>query len=129
MKIKNTLMACITGIGVGMPISILCISTLGGFDETVKEVLVWLVASALFGLLSLIFNSGKLNLILSTAIHCVGCLAVTCGACTINGYSNNFFEILVSVLPVFAIVYIVIYSAAMISAKAEAKKINESLSK
>lgn len=129
MKIKNTLMACITGIGVGMPISILCISTLGGFDETVKEVLVWLVASALFGVLSLIFNSGKLNLILSTAIHCVGCLAVTCGACTINGYSNNFFEILVSVLPVFAIVYIIIYSAAMISAKAEAKKINKSLSK
>ena len=129
MKIKNTLIACITGIGVGMPISILCIATLGGFDETVKEVLVWLVASALFGVLSLIFNSGKLNLILSTAIHCVGCLAVTCTACTINGYSDNFFDILVSVLPVFAIVYIVIYSAAMVSAKAEAKKINESLNK
>ena len=129
MKIKNTLIACITGIGVGMPISILCISLLGGWDDTVKEIFVWLTASAVFGVLSLIFNIEKLNLITSTILHCFGCLAVTCGACTINGYSDNFFEIFISVLPVFAVVYIVIYTLAMVSAKMQAKKINASLNK
>lgn len=129
MKIKNIILACITGIGIGMPVTVLCMALIGGWNDAVKEILVWLVASALFGVLSLIFNSGKLNLILSTAIHCVGCLAVTCAACTINGYSDNFFDILLAVLPVFAVVYIVIYSTAMISAKKEAKKITESLNK
>lgn len=129
MKIKNIILACITGIGIGMPVTVLCMALIGGWNDTVKEILVWLVASALFGVLSLIFNSGKLNLFLSTAIHCVGCLAVTCAACTINGFSDNFFDILLSVLPVFAVVYIVIYSTAMISAKKEAKKITESLNK
>ena len=129
MKIKNILMACITGIGIGMPITILCRTLIGGWNETVKEILVWLLASALYGVLSLIFSSGKLNLILSTAIHCVGCLAVTCVACTINGYSDNFFDILLAVLPIFAVVYIVIYALSMISAKIEAKKITESLNK
>lgn len=129
MKIKNTILACITGIGIGMPVTVLCMTLIGGWNDAVKEILVWLVASALFGLLSLIFNSGKFNLILSTAMHCVGCLAVTCTACTINSYSDNFFDILLAVLPVFAVVYIVIYSTAMISAKKEAKKITESLNK
>lgn len=129
MKIKNIILACITGIGIGMPVTILCMALIGGWSDAVKEVLVWLVASALFGVLSLIFNSGKLNLILSTAIHCVGCLAVTCTACTINGYSNNFFDMLLAVLPVFVVVYVVIYASALISAKKEAKKITESLNK
>ncbi|MBR3971883.1 MAG: DUF3021 domain-containing protein [Ruminococcus sp.] len=129
MKIKNILLACLTGIGIGMPITVLCMALIGGWNDAVKEILVWLVASALFGVLSLIFNSGKLNLILSTAIHCAGCLAVTCTACTINGYSDNFFEMLFAILPVFVVVYVVIYTSAMISAKKEAKKITESLNK
>ncbi len=127
MKIKNILLACITGIGIGMPVTILCMSLIGGFNEAVKEVLVWLVASALFGLLSLIFNSNRMNLILSTVIHCVGCLSVTCAACIINGYSSNLFEMLPAILPVFVVVYAVIYTSAMISSKKEAKKITETL--
>ncbi len=129
MKIKNTLLACISGIGIGMPITVLCMTLIGGWNDAVKEVLVWLVASALFGVLSLIFNSNRMNLIVSTVIHCVGCLAVTCTACTLNGYSDNFFEMLLAILPVFVIVYAVIYTSALISSKKEAKKITETLNK
>ena len=129
MKIKNIVLALISGIGIGMPITILCMTLIGGFGPVVKEFLVWLVASALFGVLSLIFNSNKMNLILSTVIHCVGCLGITCAACTINGYSNNFFEMLLAILPVFVVVYVVIYTAALISNKMEAKKLTETLNK
>ncbi len=128
MKIKNTILACISGIGIGMPITLLCMTLIGGWNSAVKEILVWLVASALFGVLSLIFNSGKLNLPISTTIHCIGCLAITCTACTINGYSENFFSMLFAILPVFIIVYALIYTVAMINARIEAKKITESLS-
>lgn len=127
MKIKNIVLACISGIGIGMPVTLLCMALIGGWNSAVKEVLVWLVASALFGVLSLIFNSVKLPLPLSTGIHCVGCLAVTCTACTINGYSDNFFSMLIAILPVFVIVYAVIYGVTLINAKLEAKKINEDL--
>ncbi len=129
MKIKNIVLACITGIGIGMPITVLCMTLIGGFGPVVKEFLVWLVASALFGVLSLIFNRNKMNLILSTVIHCVGCLGVTCAACTINGYGNNFFEMLLAILPVFVVVYVVVYAAALISNKKEAKKLTETLNK
>ena len=129
MKIKNTLLACITGIGIGMPVTILCMALIGGWNDAVKEILVWLVASALFGVLSLIFNSDRMNLIVATVIHCTGCLAVTCTACTINEYSNNFFEMLLAILPVFVIVYAVIYTSTLIASKKEAKKITESLNK
>ena len=129
MKIKNTINSCITGIGVGMPITVLCIALFGGWNESIKGILVWLVASAFYGLISLIFGWEKLNLITATAIHCVGCLAITCAACTINNYTENFLSILLYVLPVFAVVYTVIYTVAMLSSKAEAKKINETLNK
>lgn len=127
MKIKNIILACITGIGIGMPITVLCMALIGGWNDAVKEILVWLVASALFGVLSLIFNRDRMNLIISTVIHCIGCLAVTCTACTINGYSDNFFEMLLAILPIFVIIYAVIYTAAIVSAKIEAKKITDTL--
>lgn len=127
MKIKNILTTCITGIGIGMPITLICMTCLGGWNDVIKEFLVWLVASALFGVLSLLFTSAKLPLPLITAIHCIGCLGITCGACFINGYSDNLWNILIYVLPVFAVVYAGIYITTMIIAKIEAKKINEAL--
>ncbi len=127
MKIKNIILACISGIGIGMPITLLCMILIGGWNSAVKEILVWLAASALFGMLSLIFGTVKLSLPLTTAIHCVGCLAITCTACTINGYSDSFFSILLAVLPVFAVIYIAIYTVTLLSAKKEAKEITESL--
>lgn len=127
MKIKDMLLACISGIGIGMPVTIICMLILGGWNESIKEFLVWLVASALFGVLSIIFKNSKLSLPIITAIHCIGCLGITCAACTINGYSDSFWNILISVLPVFAVVYAVIYITTLISAKAEANKINKAL--
>ncbi len=127
MKIKDIILACITGIGIGMPITILCMTLIGGYNGVIKEFLVWLIASALFGALSLLFRISKLNLVVATIIHCVGCLLITCGACKIIGYSDSFSQILLAVLPVFVVVYGVIYAVSIISMKKEAKKANEAL--
>lgn len=127
MKLKDIVLACISGIGIGMPVTIICMLILGGWNETIKEFLVWLVASALFGVLSILFKNSRISLPIITAIHCVGCLIITCTACAINGYSDSFWSILISVLPVFVVVYAAIYITTLIAAKAEAKKINEAL--
>lgn len=128
MKIRNFVLACITGIGIGIPITLICMISIGGFNDVVKEFLVWTVASSLFGALSVLtFKNEKLNLIVSTILHCVGCLGITVGACAIIGYSNNFFEILLAIAPIFVVVYGVLYAVSVISMKINAKKANEAL--
>ncbi|MBQ8001353.1 MAG: DUF3021 domain-containing protein [Ruminococcus sp.] len=127
MKFKDIILATIGGIGIGMPITIICMVLIGGWNGVIKEFLVWLAASALFGVLSILFKSSRLPLPLITVIHCVGCLIITCGACAIIGYSDSFFSILPAVLPVFIVVYAVIYIVTLLSAKAEAKRINAEL--
>ncbi|MBQ6627162.1 MAG: DUF3021 domain-containing protein [Ruminococcus sp.] len=130
MKFRDYIIAILTGIGIGIPVSLICMITIGGWNAVVLEFLVWTVASALFGVLSVVtLKNDRMNLILSTVLHCVGCLLITVGACAIIGYADSFFEILISVAPVFAVVYGVIYLVSFISMRKNAKKVNEALSK
>lgn len=130
MKFKNFLFAILTGIGIGIPVALICMICIGGFNEVVMEFLVWTIASALFGVLSVVtFSNERMNLILATVFHCVGCLIITLSACTIIGYSENFVELLLAVVPVFVVVYVVIYSVTFFSMRKNAKYVNEALSK
>jgi hypothetical protein len=119
------------GIGIGMPITLLCMTLIGGFNEVVKEFLVWTVASALFGILSGLFSgkSEKLSLPAVTVLHCVGCLSVATAACAICGYADSLVSLLKGIVPVFIIVYAVVYCLVFFAMKREEKAINEALSK
>lgn len=130
MKLGKFIFAILTGIGIGIPVTLVCMISIGGWNAVVMEFLVWTVASALFGVLSVVtFSNEKMNMILATALHCVGCLLITVGACFIIGYADSFFEILLAVAPVFAVVYIAIYSINFFTMRKNAKKANEALSK
>ena len=130
MKLRNFIFAILTGIGIGIPVTIVCMISIGGWNAVVMEFLVWTIASALFGVLSVVtFSNEKMNMILATALHCVGCLLITVGACFIIGYADSFFEILLAVAPVFAVVYIAIYSINFFTMRKNAKKANEALGK
>lgn len=121
----------LNGIGIGIPVTLLCMTLIGGYNQVLKEFMTWTVASALFGLISgLVFqNNDKLNLPLSLAIHCVGCLAVAIGACLFCGYASSLKELVVSILPVFVIVYVLIYAVCAIAMKINEAKINKELNK
>ncbi len=122
------LFACITGIGIGIPITLTCIISLGGFNDTIKEILVWTAASALFGIMSVVtFGNDRMNFVLATVIHCAGCFGITVGTCAINGYAGkgSFGYLLL----IFVIVYGVLYGGSLISMKINARKANEALSK
>ena len=124
------LFAALTGIGIGIPITIICASIIGGFNPVIFEFMIWTIASALFGLLTVFtFGNESLSPLLAKILHCVGCLAITLGACAIIGYGDNFLEIALVVVPVFILIYVVIIVAGMISMKINAKKANEALDK
>ncbi len=130
MKLRNYIFAILTGIGIGIPVTLICMISIGGFNEVVMEFLVWTVASALFGVLSVVtFSNDRMNLILATALHCIGCLLITVGACAIIGYADSFLEILLAVAPVFIVVYVAIYSVNFFTMRKNAKKANEALSR
>ncbi len=132
---KNTLKtiqnAIITGIGIGMPVTIICMILIGGFNPIIKEFLVWLIASALFGVASVVSFQllSKANLLLSTVIHCVCCFGITIAAAAIIGYSSNILSLITAIGPVFIVVYAVIYFCHFFVGRKNAKQVNEQLSK
>lgn len=119
----------LTGLGFGFPITVLCMLLIGGFNSAVAEFLTWMAASALFGIISGIFNSEKceLKLPVALALHCLLCLTVATGAGAICGYADSFLELLKGILPVFVTVYVLVYAVCILMMKREEKKINEAL--
>jgi len=126
MKANSFIISILTGIGIGIPVTLICIISLGGFNDTIKEILVWTVASALFGVLSVLtFGNERMNFILSTVLHCAGCFGITVATCAINGYGDkSSFGVL---LLIFVIVYGTLYGVNLILMKINAKKANDAL--
>lgn len=130
MKLRDFIFAMFTGIGIGIPVALICMITIGGWNGVVMEFLVWTVASALFGVLSVItFKNERMNPILATTLNCAGCFLITIGACGIIGYAESIAELLMVVAPVFVAVYVAIVLIGAISMKINEKKANEALNK
>lgn len=130
---KNTfpwLSFAMHGTGIGFPVTILCMTLIGGFNALTLELLTWMMASALFGIISgLIFYRSNLNLPVAIAVHCACCLAVTTAAGAICGYADNIRELLKGILPVFVLVYVLVYVLCYFLMKSEEKRVNQLLSK
>ena len=126
---KNYLLNTIIGMGFGFPITLLCMTLMSGYSEVIREFLVWMVASALYGLLSGVFFNLKSNLPLPVAIiaHCLGCMTITAGAAAICGYAESFLSGLLGILPVFAAVYAAVYVVCFFLMKNDEKQINKAL--
>lgn len=128
-KLLSIFTACISGIGIGIPITLCCMTLIGGYNGVVREFLIWTVASALFGVLSLLLfqQPGNLSLPAATALHCAGCMVVAAAAGAIIGYADSFLSLLLGILPVFVIVYSLLYGSFYFAMKKEARRINEEL--
>ena len=118
----------LNGTGIGFPVTVLCMLLIGGYNGASRELLVWLVASALFGLTSgLFFRKEDLNLLTATALHFVCCLGIASGAGWLCGYADSFLELLTAMLPLFLVIYIAVYLAVFFAMKREAARINKAL--
>ncbi len=115
------------GLSIGAVVSTLLLILLQGMDGTLLQVLVWLCASAAYGLISLIFETERLNFLTATIIHFVLCASVTIGAGAFLRYSESFWGLAKGILPTFLIVYAIIYTCSYFGTRANARKINEKL--
>ena len=125
---KKYVLNAIIGMGFGFPITLLCMSLIGGYNEVVREFFVWMVASALYGLLSTVMDSKKFDMPLpvSIGVHFFGCVAITLGAALLCGYIRSVADFLPILIPSI-IIYVVVCFVCFLLMKQNEKQINKEL--
>ena len=125
---KKYVLGAITGMGFGFPITLLCMTLIGGYNEVVREFLIWMTASALYGLLSVVMDSKKFDMPLPAAIGChfLGIVAITVGAALLCGYVSGLLDLLPILIPTVAI-YAAVCGICFWLMKKDEKQINKAL--
>lgn len=133
MKFNSSMLiqSALTGMGIGFPVTLLCMAAIGGFNGVILEFLVWMVASALFGILSgiLFYSKNDLSLPAAMALHCGGCFLVAICAAAVNGYSDDLMDLITAIAPVFLVIYAAVYAVCFAIMKHHEKQINKALDK
>ena len=127
---KKYVLNAIIGMGFGFPITLLCMALIGGYNAVVQEFLVWMVASALYGVLSTIMNETKfaLPLPVSIGLHFFGCVVITMGAALLCGYVSSIADVLPILIPA-VIIYAVVCLICFLLMKQNEKAVNKALEK
>ena len=125
---KKYVLNAIIGMGFGFPITLLCMILIGGYNVVMKEFLVWMAASALYGVLSTIMDEKKFDMSLpvSIGLHFFGCVAITMGAALLCGYLRSVADVLPILIPVI-IIYAVVCLICFLLMKQNEKQINKAL--
>lgn len=126
-RLEEVLTYLFTGIGIGAVMCTVSMAAMGGMNETLKQVLAWLAASALFAVFSKIICMDFGSLLIRSIIHFCLCfiLAVTVG--TYLNYSSDWISSARVMLPVFFIIYVIIYVGMFMVRLAETKELNKKL--
>ena len=125
---KKYVLSAIIGMGFGFPITLLCMALIGGYNAVVQEFLVWMVASALYGVLSTIMYETKFDLPLpvSIGLHFFGCVVITMGAALLCGYVSSIADVLPILIPV-VVIYAVVCLICFLLMKQNEKAVNKAL--
>ena len=125
---KKYVLNAIIGMGFGFPITLLCMILIGGYNAVMKEFLVWMAASALYGVLSTIMDEKKFDmpLPLSIGLHFFGCVAITKGAALLCGYISSIADVLPILIPAIVIYFVVNFICFLLMKRNE-KAVNKAL--
>ena len=125
---KKYILNAIIGMGFGFPITLLCMLLIGGYNVVMREFLVWMAASALYGVLSTVMDSKKLDMPLpvSIGLHALGCIVITMGAALLCGYIQSVADVLPILIPAI-LIYLVVCLVCFLLMKQTEKQINKSL--
>ena len=128
-KSSILIQAALTGMGIGFAVTVASLIAFNGINELARELLVWLIASALFGIISgfVFYLPNSFSLPAAMGIHFGLCTLVGCAAAWLCGYADSFRALLVSFIPVFVVIYAIIYLAIVLVMKHNEKQINDSL--
>ena len=125
---KKYILNAIIGTGFGFPITLLCMLLIGGYNVVMREFLVWMAASALYGVLSTVMDSKKLDMPLpvSIGLHALGCIVITMGAALLCGYIQSVADVLPILIPAI-LIYLVVCLVCFLLMKQTEKQINKAL--
>ena len=125
---KKYILNAIIGMGFGFPITLLCMLLIGGYNVVMREFLVWMAASALYGVLSTVMDSKKLDMPLpvSIGLHALGCIVITMGAALLCGYIQSVADVLPILIPAI-LIYFVVYFICFLLMKQNEKAVNKAL--
>lgn len=125
---KKYILNAIIGMGFGFPITLLCMILIGGYNVVMREFLVWMAASALYGVLSTVMDSKKLDMPLpvSIGLHALGCIVITMGAALLCGYIQSVADVLPILIPTI-LIYLVVCLVCFLLMKQTEKQINKAL--
>lgn len=125
---KKYVLNAIIGMGFGFPITLLCMLLIGGYNPVMREFLVWMAASALYGVLSTVMDSEKIDLPLpaSIGLHALGCIVITMGAALLCGYIHSVADVLPILIPAI-IIYVVVCLICFLLMKQNERQINKAL--
>ncbi len=124
----------IVGLGIGFVVTTASLWAFGLYEATGMAVMLqfttWLAASALYGLISMIYDS-DIPFPLTFAIHFTGCAVITFIASAVSGIMEfmQWYEWFIYVLPVFVGIYIIIGIVVTITTKWQEKQINKKMNK
>ena len=96
------------GLAIGFVATAISMVVIQGVNDVTKQILVWMAASAIFGLVSMIFMNDRISLPLATLIHFVVCASVAIGAGVLLGYADNLWSLIAGMTPVFLVIYLVV---------------------
>lgn len=127
---KQVLISAIMGMGFGFPVTLLCMFLFGSDHADLWRLLVWMVASALYGVFSAWISGQKTDLPLlgMVGLHAGGCTVITLAAVLICGYVRSVLDVVPVLLAAVAI-YVVIYGICVWFMKCNERKINQALRK
>ena len=118
------------GLAIGAVASTACMALLGGLDGTLIQVMAWLAASALMGIVSLIYDIEALSLPLAIGLHAALCFGISLGTGYLLGYGEYFgprFALLM--LPCFLLIYLVVSLCIWLYGRHYARTTSERLAK
>lgn len=128
--VQTILMYVAVGIAFGAIAITFSLYVNFGMNEMLKQIIVWLIAAALIGLISIIYESDRLTDITATLIHAPVTVAVALISGWILNYGDGSFSVLLMrMLPTVLIMYGIIHLVLFLIRRATLRELNARLKK
>ena len=123
----NILHFGIIGAGIGSVITTVSMFALGNQTASIKEFALWILASMIMGIATIIMFTDKIKLPVATVFHFFICFAVAVITNFVCGYIDSVSTVFKLIVPMFIAIYILVYAAIFITAKSNEKAVNKAL--
>ena len=123
----NLLHFGLVGAGIGSMMTIISMLALGTHTASVKEFALWITASVVMGIATMLMFTDKIKPPLATTLHFMICFTVVIVTAFLCSYIDAFSIALKRIVPMFIIIYVIVYVIIFMTAKMNEKSVNKAL--